>query len=447
MSAFIRTTCVALAALALVGGVSLAAETEADQWKWRAPIQPDQTPGEGLVELPIPPAVFDRARPDLADLRVRSADGREAAYVLRRPRGSSRRIPLEAKLLNRTYRPGEQTSITADFGEKLLKNQIEVVTGGRNFRRRVRVRGSNDAKSWETVREGAFLFHIAGGPATGGYRKDIIALPDNNQRYLRITIYHGPDDPEQLAIEEVRAYRTVEHPPETTPVEVADREVVNRPDREHTEINLDLGHRNLPLYRLRLRFREPNFFRPVEVLGRNRIERVVEIPVEGGAPRREVREEPWHHITGGAVYRYPGGGSAESLSLNLEGARTRYLQVRVRNYDDPPLTFQGARVNRLRSYLAYRPGGRGPYMLYFGNESASRPRYDLERYADRLRGEGVLTAALGEVERNPAFGVEEKEAPWAERHRGLIWAGLLLVLAVLGVLIYRQAKGAPQEAS
>ncbi len=413
-------------------------------WEWRTPISASGPTSPGLVKLPIPPAVFDRARPDLADLRVRSADGREAAYVLRRPRGSSRRIPLEAKLLNRTYRPGEQTSITADFGEKLLKNQIEVVTGGRNFRRRVRVRGSNDGESWETVREGALLFHIPGGPTTGGCRKDIIALPDNNQRYLRITIHHGPEDPEQLAIEEVRAHHVVEEPPETAPVEVLHSGAVNEPAEKCTDVTLDLGCCNLPLCRLHLQFAESDFIRPVNIRARNYSGQ----PTEGAASDREIEGEPWHHISDGFVYRYSNGKSTEeSLSLDLEDARTRYLQVRVRNYDDPPLTFQSARVTRFRTYLLYRPDESGPHSLYFGNESASRPDYELDYDVQGLRAEGVAVSRLGEVERNPAFSHQKPHIPWGHRHRGLVWAGLFVVLGVLGGAIHRQVQSGSSQAS
>jgi len=438
----------------MVVAMALALASPADEgdsgkadWSHRAPIQIAAAAEQGFVEFALTPEVFDLAREDLADLRVVAGAGGDAPYVLSVASGKTGSAPLLVRLYNRTYVSGRQSSVTVDFGAKILKNRIGVDTAGLNFRRGVLVEASDDGQGWQKVREGAFLFRVAADAAGGSYDKRAVALPESNHRYLRVTVYNGPDDPEQVEIRYVTAWQVVRDPPETSPVPVAGVQVGQK-DKEHaTEIVLDLGYRKLPLDELLLEFADADFFRRVSVAGRNCKVRTIMTPVEDGPARHRTVEEPWARITGGAIYRYGSGGSVdESLGLSLRGARYRYLRVRIENADDPPLSFDGASVTRLIYYLAFPPEGAADHALYFGNPSARRPSYDLAHYVDRLREAGVTGSELGGAEPNPAYGPRERPVPWSEQHKWIIWIALLGALAALGFLVYRQIKTAPSEA-
>ena len=416
-------------------------------WPQRASIQIGTMPRQGVVEFALTPAVFDLAREDLADLRVAAETGEEAPYVLRAAEDKTESVRLEVRLYNRTYISGKQSSVTVDFGSKVLKNRIEVETPGMDFRRRVLVEGSDDGQSWQKVREGAFLFRIGAHAAGWKYDKSLVALPENDQRYLRVTVYNAPDDPQRVEIQDVRTWRRVHEPAQSAPVPLLSVQVEENEKEHATDIVLDLGCRNLPLHELTLKFADANFFRPVRVEGRNREERVIQTRAEDGPPREKVVEEPWHLIKKGVLYRYSSGASPdESLTVPLRGARQRYLRVRIQNADDPPLSFDGASVTRLLYHVAFQPKCEGPYALYFGDSRARPPRYDIVHYIGRLRDEGTAGAALGQVTANPDFRREEARVPWGERHKWVIWIALLAALAVLGLLVYRQAKTAPQSA-
>jgi hypothetical protein len=221
-------------------------------------------------------------------------------------------------------------------------------------------------------------------------------------------------------------------------------------DGERQDVELDLGYRNMPLHEVRLAFDNESFFRRVDVYGRNEKVRTVRRAREEAAPVEKAVEVPWQHAASGALYRYPGDGAPdESLTLGLRGDRYRYLQIRIHNYDDPPLEFLGADVSRLRAYLEFQPRGAGEYTLYLGNPDASAPRYDLNRYADRLRREGVLSLAPGPVAPNPARPSEAGQA--GEGYSLMIWLALLAAIAVLGYLILRliheTGQSPPNEAS
>jgi hypothetical protein len=414
------------------------------EWSHVAPIAVRQMPRAGLVEFTLTPEVFDLAQGDLCDLRVVTDAADELGYALRIAEGKEESVPLAIALYNRTYIPGKQSSITVDFGAKILKNRIEVITPGTNFRRQVLVEGADDGLSWQKVREGAFLFRISQDSLRNAYDKDEVSLPDNDQRYLRVTVYNAPDDPKQVDVKNVKAWCVVRRPPETVPVPL----VVTGPSEDQknkrTEITLDLGHRNLPLYELALDFSNADFYRHVRISGRNATERVVKTRVEDAPELEKKVAEPWTDVGGGSVYRYSSGGSVdESLALGLSGARYRYLRVQIENADDPPLQFRSAQVKRLVYYVAFQAKGKA-CSLFFGNPRAQRPSYDIVNYSERLRKEGCVAISLGKVVPNPAYAQAEKVIPWSERHKSIIWVALLGVAVVLLLLVYRMAKSAPR---
>jgi hypothetical protein len=436
----------AIAALAALGLAASAPEPRRAAWSHLMRLPVEQVPAEGLVGAEVPPMAFHVAEPDLHDLRLIGPGGQELPYVVRFARGSVQRSLLQSDLYNRALVPGDHVAVTADFGERVLKNRLQVVTSGADFRREVLVEGSNDAASWATVRDGAFLLHWRGEAGQEAYVRDEIELPENDYRYLRVTVHYDPRDPERMGIEHVRCWRFRREPAETLPAGIRSVAVAQDEEERQTDITLDLGCRHLPLAELRLRFGDASFFRRVAVFGRNSETRKVRVPREDAAPLEEVVEEPWHRLKAGAVHRYPtGAGTDESLALDLSGAHHRYLQVRIHNMDSAPLRFEGAGVTRYRCYVEFQPEAAGPHVAYLGNPAADPPRYDLARYAGRLRRAGVHLLVAGEVVPNPAHEVEEEGPPASERYAGLIWLALLIAMGVLALVVYRQVAATRAE--
>lgn len=432
--------------LALLTPCLAAADWEKTESPRRSAAVLARMPSKGVVQARITPEVFDLARPDLADLRVASEPGGETPYVLRFAKGKTYKTALPVKLYNRTYRANRRSSVTIDFGSGIMKNRIEVATPGTNFRRKVFIEGSDDGKIWEAVREGAFLFRIASDAARGGYDKKKISLPDNNQRYLRITVFNAPDDPRRIEVQSVKAWRVIKELAETVAVDIAGSSTEQDKNRNETYVYLDLGYRNLPLHELRLNFSDANFFRRISISGRNRKKRTITTPVEDGPPREKVVDESWASVTRGAIYRYSSGAAAdEALSLNVKGAKYRYLRITIQNGDDPPLRYTGASVDRLVHRVVFQPKDEGNHFLYFGHPGTGRPSYDLKHYVGRLRAEGVAEAALSESMPNPFYTVKEKMPPWSEKFKWLIWLALLAVFALLGSMVYRQIKGSTES--
>ena len=164
--------------------------------------------------------------------------------------------------------------------------------------------------------------------------------------------------------------------------------------------------------------------------------------------KEKTVETPWITLQSGVLYRYTAGGTPdETLTIPMGGAQARYLMLGIWNGDDPELKYTGAKATRLVEYVAFPAKTGRTYTLYVRNPNAESPSYDLVRFVDRLRKEGVRPATLGSLAPNPGFKEISKELPWSERYKWLIWIALAAVALVLGSLIWKQLKSVPPAAN
>jgi hypothetical protein len=453
----------ALASFALLAASVAAASAGEDdenltRWPSIAAVRlgTEAPPAKGLVEFALTPEAISKAQPGQGDLRLTDGAGLTVPYVTRVDRGSS--IPglvLEpARMYNPVYIPGESSSVTVDFGAAKARTEIDVFTPGQNFRRRVMVEAGSDGQSWQVLRKGDWLFNVA--HENGQYAKTRVALPDNDFRYLRVTVFQAPDDPKDLPIEKVQSRYDKNNPPELAEVQIirGSMTVTENPKLKATEIELDLGFEKLPLHEVVLGVADEPFLRRVEVLGRDHKTIIIEQLVENAPPRKHEVEEPWRSLGGGAIHRFDGltasrddsaGGQEPSANLSVPlSVGCRYLKLCIYNGDDAPLKLVSPilKVYRLQEYVAFQAKGPGPYKLYLGNAKAAAPQYDLVHFADRLRAEGVTKATLDALAPNPSYAPRVKTIPWSERHKALIWGAMLFLGLVLVLMVRRQFRHA-----
>lgn len=417
------------------------------KWVYFAPVKIQQPDKRGVTEFRLTPEVIDLSLPNLNDLRLLGNNGEKTGYVVQESKGRSSKKLFTVKIYNRSYVPGKHSSVTLDFGSKHIKNAVKLTTHGMNFRRKVRIEGSDNGESWQVIRDGAFLFRAREADAQGAtFDKDVVRFPDNDQRYLRVTVYNDVDDPESVKIEDVGSWRQVSTPAETAEVPVVSMKTEEK--KKVTEIILDLGFRNMPLYRLTLAVSNRNFFRHVEIAGRNAETKTIKTVVEDSPKFEKTVPVRWEDVTRGTIFRFTTKSEVEeSLDIALKGSKYRYLRVRIKNYDDPSLQVEGATVTRVIQYLRFAGDPKIRYALYFGNLKAPKPKYDVERYIAKLRRDGTNHAVLGSVIPNPTHKASTKTLPWSERHRKIIWVALVAMLAVLSFVVYRIAVSAKDDAS
>jgi hypothetical protein len=126
---------------------------------------------------------------------------------------------------------------------------------------------------------------------------------------------------------------------------------------------------------------------------------------------------------------------SEDLVVNIFGDYTSKLTITVDNGDDPPIPFEKVQPQSLERRLYFEPQGKTSLKLYYGDEKLTSPVYD---YAKFFREDPSVTQAqLAPETSNPAYKGRPDDRPWSERHRAVLWAAMLIAVAVLAVLAIR----------
>ena len=383
-----------------------------------------EPPGPGILALTLDAHVYEHARRDLADLRVRDAAGASIPYLLE-SESSATDTPVHADILNGGFRRGEAAFATLDFRERRRKRCLVLSLSGDNFRRRVTVEGSDDGSQWTTLTDEAWVFAI---PAPVAARYETVPLPTNDHRLLRVTVHHGPEDPPRIEIRDAWAPQVARWEPPTRSVEPRWSRSEDAQARE-TRLLVDLGARHHPFRAIVVEVAAERYFRPVVMEARRE-------------PQRPQDPPAWERLGEGALASGSlGDPAALGGRIELRG-RERFVRLRIQNGDDRPLGIRAVRVEAPRERVVFETRAGESYRLTYGDATARAPEFDLSRRLDDpVAWAGSATdAALGAPQPMPPAPAPER--PWTERHPRLLWIGLIGAVLALGSVTWRVLRGA-----
>jgi len=423
----------------LVGLVSYVFALDLAEWKYQAQVTVEEGAGE-YCRLTLTPDIYDAARDDLADIRLLDDDGEQVPYVLAKPGDITDRLKYSPALINRSTNTEGAALVTLDFAGKVVKNQIEVETGGNNFRRPVKVEGSNDNVQFFTVVDTAFVFAV-------DYRTrfEKVDLPMNDYRYLRITVEPMETEEKNPVINAVRAFKHESKLAQRQPVKIVQVEQSENEKNKSSIYVYDLAYRHLPISEIELDVADNAFYRYVTIQGRDEATRKVMIDSEDNRQRFVEVEVVWTRITSGTIYRYPeaSGEKRQKLVLRVPSGRRiyRYLRLVISNYDDKPLAINSTSAKMIADNIVFPAQDDISPTLYVGSQSAGKPRYDLTQRLNNPLQVKARVANLGEIINNPLFRqFEGKTTPWTEKHKVLLWIIMGVLVVVLAGFILKSFK-------
>jgi hypothetical protein len=421
-----------------------------EAWPWRQELTvppPNPPPpvggGQGggeLFEFTVPPGVFDKARPNLSDLRIADANGKRVPYALRVRRTELQQVPVKGQRpFNRTTNAAgkyAELSLALEDEGPIIHNEIEVNTTGNNFRRAVQVYGGDTdrlEKAAEIADKYIVRYVIKGKDDKEKVIVDLRKVSYDLSRYpyLKVRVHADPSSKEETpSIESVIARRTTEVKgvDQTLPIQLGQREDVPGEGGPGSAWIIELpGRENVPWERLNFDVMEVAFVRPYRLEVAN--------PDE---PRQVIARGDWRR---GTASQRP-GGERRPLEIELPaGVSARRLRLVVTDFSNPPLTMTGARsILAARQVVFELPREKQhalPLRLYFGNPQATPPHYDFARTLPARAPQQPAQASLsGPVERNPEY--QAPPLPLSERWPWLIYlvlgAASLVLLGVLAVL-------------
>jgi hypothetical protein len=394
-------------------------------WEWYQDVALPPAGASSWVDFLLPPDVFDKAREDLADLRLVDAAGREVPYVLRVGRTHRAQRPLFGKEIGRERKEDRSAEVTLDLGKTPGEHrEIDVVTGGDSFSRRVELQVSDDAEEWTAVEGVRWLNRQRVLSETIDDHR--LRYPPGKQRYLRVRVFpDGAQRPDAPMISELVVYHSVEVPGETLTLPAAPgaRAAVQTPDGPGSVWTINLGGDRMPCERLLLDVADEVFARSYYVE-----------KVESGKDPVRIAHGQWRRslLDTGPV------------EIQFSERTVRWLRLVVIDGEEPPLGITGVRFVAPARQVVFARGDdlAAPLRLYVGNPQAEKPVYDLAEELPAVIQPPPDRATLGKQTRNPRFGMEEDAAP-AER-RWVIYAvagAVGLILLLLLVLLVRRPAG------
>ena len=403
-------------ALSVAAQTSQPSQTSLSQWPYYAELTPQRN-SNGMYEAVLPLSVLDKARSDLADLRLYDATNREIPYAVRVLKEVDEHKEMEARLFNDAT-VGAASEVSVDLGENHGEhNEIEIDTEGDNFRRQVVIEGSDSGSDWHMLNNNGLIFSfIAENNSVDSGR---VSYPNSRYRYLRVHVMRDPvADHDAVKIKGVKVLMAVRQKgwPSTWSVYVPPYQLLRNQGAHASVWTLDLGAR-VPCDRLTLNINDDSFSRPFQV---------------------ESIDDPENPqlIATGTITRH-GGEENKPLVITFNQEETvRKLRLQITDYSNPTLNISAIQASapaRQLMFEAKEPPAQ-PLRLFFGNAKVTAPHYDFEKELPRRLGAEPIHASVGDVVGNRDYKPEP--LPLTERVPWLIYVVLAASSVALGFILF-----------
>jgi Protein of unknown function (DUF3999) len=406
--------------------ISVSAQTYLSMWPYYIELTPERT-SPGMYDVLVPLPVMDKARPDLADLRLYDAANREIPYGLLIRRDVDEKREITTQLFN--FSAGPSTSeVSVDLGEDPSEhNEIEIDTSGANFRRQVTVEGSDSGKEWRMLNNNGLIFSFASQSSVVEAKR--VSYPTSRYRYLRVRVTRDQlTDDKAPVVSGVKVAMTVRDKGwlSTWSVPVPDYQLGRNQGAHASVWTLDLGGR-VPCDRLKLEIEEESFSRPFQV--------------ESIDDPQNVRL-----IATGDLTRHTGEQEKSLVIFFDEEENVRKLRLQITDYSNPTLNIMSIEASAPARQLVFelKEPPSQPLRLFFGNANVSAPHYDFEKeLPSRLSTEPIHTN-ISDVLGNREYKPEPK--PLTERVPWLIYVVLAASSITLAFILLSLARSATRAA-
>jgi Protein of unknown function (DUF3999) len=359
--------------------------------------------------------IWNRARPDLADLRIYDGES-QVQYALSEQRGRTSSQETAAKILN-LGSVGGRTEFDLDMfdgntGQIGEYDRIRLNLDAKDFVVTASVAGSNElGAKMATQLPPATLYDFTREELGSN---PVLKLPPSSFRYLHVKLSAGISPPQ---VKGASIYNLQETKAVWTgvgscgaPSQIARTTVIG--------CNAPL---HVPVDRVRFHVdpKQVNFRRAIV-----------------------LSDASDHYYGTGEITRVRMNRAgttvvSEEMDVPIEDRGSGQLMITVDNGDNPPLAISGQLLSVERR-LYFETQGKSLLRLYYGDDELQSPVYDYARFfkADPA----AARAEVGPGSHNPAYRGRPDDRPWSERHKAILWLAMLLAVVVLAALAIRGLK-------
>lgn len=377
------------------------------KFKYKTDVQ--KTDSNQFYSITLQPELTAKCQPDLADIRIRDEQGTTVPFLL----GNA--LPVQVQ---NTFRqlpkvligvPKDSlTSYIAENKNGLSIDQLWIKLRNMAVNRTVNLSGSDDLQHWFAIKENIGLQQTVAGN-TGTF-EELLTFPVSTYRYFKIQVNDHNRTP--VYILQVGVYQKRKLQPQYVPIPVAAFASKQRADTSLINITFKNSYR---INKLHLQFDGAKYYR----------RRIQVYSIEG-------KSKQW--LTDSLI-------SSTGNSDIIISAKANKLQLIILNDDNPPLLIKTIQAYQLKQSLVAYLEKQHQYQLYFGNDKASAPRYDLVAFIDSVNRQLPVVSHIAIVPiADAAQNYNHSFVPaW------LLWVAGSLALLILLALTLRMTKEVSQE--
>lgn len=375
-------------------------------------------PPEGLLPplggIYLDPGYFEsiRVKIPFSDIRIISGNDAEIPYQIIARGPETKEDELSVRMLNLSYTKKKETYFEG-FIEKtpIIYNIVEIITNENNFYRQLQIFGSTDGKNWNLLRGDAVIFDYNHEEKL---RHSKITLPNSTFRYIGIKIINNNERP--LKISSVKVYYQEIHPGIDTPVNVLISKKEDNTKTKETTLIVNLSS-FFPVTKLTLTTPDKNFQRKIIIWIK--------------------RDEEWIRWTDDVIFNLDTEKIKEyKLDINISEVSAKEMKLVIKNYDSPPVNITGINAIGYKRILIFKLDGRQRYYVFWGNEQAKSPEYDISHLLAKYNIKDLQIFSVGAHITNPHFVGYKKSLPFTERYKYLLYGAIIFLIALLILLQY-----------
>ena len=392
-------------------------------WKYMKPIMTTATDATSqYVKIYLDKDVSFTAKPDLSDIRVVANNSTEVPYQLVIDRSRSEHGYVGGTLHDLSLLGGK-TMFMLDLSETgEIHDHLTIRTSSKNFKHKVSVYAADKPLSmtdsgWRLLTNAGYIYNFRDQAAGFDAGSGEVFYPENTSRYLRVVIEAGEGSDVVVSSAQVARERTIAA---SQSIMESIANVTQNSMMKSTEITVDLGGSGLPTHQITLATSDTdNFSRRASVQGSN-------------------NGSNWQNLTQGELFKLNTQVfTGEHLNLEYPETDMRYLRVVIFNNDDQPISWvPRVTISGIDRSVVFAAVPGKEYALFYGNEKAFMPQYDLARFFQYIESTELTHAALGAQVMNPAYTPPAPKAmPYTEKTPYILNIVLVLLVVVITMLI------------
>jgi hypothetical protein len=394
------------------------ADFNISNWKYYKNIE---NTGGDLVKLNLDDEIFSGSKSGLSDVRIINQAEKEAPFkiVSGKQKEFSNSYPLS--MINNSFVSGQFSMVILDLGSKgKITNNLKINTTSENFQRNVKIYGSDDMSNWNLLKGDAYIYDYTDKKASFKSQNTSVYFPESIFKYLKLEIADDNNSP--IKIISVSAGQNIVE--KNNDFERSLQfSISENSQNKATELVADLGSNGIPTSKIMIKTKENNFNRGIIISSSS-------------------DKNKWNLVGQGYVFRYTTPKfSGENMAVSFPETNNRYLKIEIVNKDNEPISVSGLSAFSVYREIIFQAKNGENYRIFYGNNKANYPQYDLEKYFQYLDMNSAKPVVLSKQNENNQYIPEkEPQKPLSERIPYLFSSVLVLVSLALLFLVYKFLK-------